>query len=436
MKENERIAILGMLLGACQNGMLPHGIFTKIAKKYRVAPKTVSRLWHKCPQSRNEGMVDFKEIASKRYHRGRPVKWDRNEVNEAIQQIPVLRRQTFRDLQEEMDVPKTTLHRMCEEEDTLRRKKVYLKPKLEELHKSWRMEYCLEQEDSGFPGFFDKQYNKVHVDEKWFHRMSDGRCFILGKDEEDPYHHCKHKNYIDKVMFLCAVARPRYLPDGTYFDGKIGIWPFGHIELAKVNSKNRPAGTPEWVNDTCDADNYRSMLINNVLPAIIDKFPWSFVSDRRLGVVIQQDGAGGHIKAHDEEFAAAVEELGINVSLQTQPAQSPDLNINDLAFFPSIASLMKKKAYKDKLELIDEVKREYDNYPPDTLNRMWLTHMMVMNEILKSNGHNDYKLPHLKKCALEKQGRLPSTIEITTAHPYFRRRTRALNTTNDTVVAI
>ena len=72
---------------------------------------------------------------------------------------------------------------------------------------------------------------------------------------------------------------------------------------------------------------------------------------------------------------------------------------------------MKKKAYKDKLELIDAVKREYDNYPPDTLNCMWLMHMMVLNEILKSNGHNDYKLPHLKKNALAKQDRLPTTIE-------------------------
>ena len=33
---------------------------------------------------------------------------------------------------------------------------------------------------------------------------------------------------------------------------------------------------------------------------------------------IQQDGAGGHIKAHDEEFAEALEELGINLRLQTQ----------------------------------------------------------------------------------------------------------------------
>ena len=34
-------------------------------------------------------------------------------------------------------------------------------------------------------------------------------------------------NSIGKVMFLTAVAKPRYNEDGEMtFDGKIGIWPF------------------------------------------------------------------------------------------------------------------------------------------------------------------------------------------------------------------
>ena len=79
------------------------------------------------------------------------------------------------------------------------------------------------------------------------------------------------------------------------------MWPFGYIELAKVN---RPAGTPEWKNDTCDADSYRSILINNILPAIIDRFPWLHISDHRLGMVIQQDRAGGHIKEDGDDVAS------------------------------------------------------------------------------------------------------------------------------------
>ena len=33
-----------------------------------------------------------------------------------------------------------------------------------------------------------------------------------------------NKNHRPKVLFLTAVARPRTLPDGTTFDGKIGMW--------------------------------------------------------------------------------------------------------------------------------------------------------------------------------------------------------------------
>ena len=36
-----------------------------------------------------------------------------------------------------------------------------------------------------------------------------------------------NKNLIEIVMFLTAVAKPRYDNEGNYtFDGKIGIWPF------------------------------------------------------------------------------------------------------------------------------------------------------------------------------------------------------------------
>jgi hypothetical protein len=38
----------------------------------------------------------------------------------------------------------------------------------------------------------------------------------------------KNKNIIGKVMFLSAVAKPRYGQDGKFaFDGKIGTWAIG-----------------------------------------------------------------------------------------------------------------------------------------------------------------------------------------------------------------
>ena len=227
LTNNERVALMGMMLGMSQNGKLPKGAFTRLSEKFRCGARTVSRLWDSSPQSRETGMVVMKEVLSKKSERGRKTGWDRQALKEAVKEVPVMNRQTLRDLEAEVDVPKTTLHRIMQDEGVLKRKKVYLKPKLSDHHKVWRMEYCLAHEDPQTPGFFTECLDRVHVDEKWFHMMTDGRCFILTKDEEDPYHHCQHKSYIGKVMFISAVARPRKLQNGEYWEGKIGIWPIG-----------------------------------------------------------------------------------------------------------------------------------------------------------------------------------------------------------------
>ena len=59
-----------------------------------------------------------------------------------------------------------------------------------------------------------------------------------------PHREGKSKRFSQKVMFLAAVARPRYDEDGDLiFDGKLGIWPFVQLIPAKQISKNRPKGT-------------------------------------------------------------------------------------------------------------------------------------------------------------------------------------------------
>ena len=58
-------------------------------------------------------------------------------------------------------------------------------------------------------------YRIVHVDEKFFYRTRKSQNFYLALDEEDPERVTKNKNYIEKVMFIAAVARPRYDVDGT-----------------------------------------------------------------------------------------------------------------------------------------------------------------------------------------------------------------------------
>jgi hypothetical protein len=195
----------------------------------------------------------------------------------------------------------------------------------------------------------------VHVDEKWFYMTVDGECYLLAPDEDPPVRRCRSKRYISKVMFLCAQARPRWI-NGKYWDGKIGIWPIGHVGETERASQYRPAGYPVWVNESVTREKYRQVMIEDVLPAIVVKFPSTYMEfGRGRQVVVQQDGAKSHIKDDDPEWLEAVETLGVNIQLETQPANSPDTNINDLGFFRAIQKLYSIAAPKDEFDLIKAV---------------------------------------------------------------------------------
>lgn len=137
------------------------------------------------------------------------------------------------------------------------------------------------------------------------------------------------------------------------------------------------------------------------------------------GIIIQQDGAKAHILDNDPCFKAKVADLYDGnrdaVKMYTQPAQSPDLNVNDLGFFNSLQSHNYKESPKDALELIVMVKRCYNNYPSTKLNRIWLTLQSCMNCIIDDRGGNQYKIPHMCKDRLERLGQLPTTIPVTKA---------------------
>jgi hypothetical protein len=80
-------------------------------------------------------------------------------------------------------------------------------------------------------------YDTVHLDEKWFKLYKANTKYYLAKDEDLPYRSCPNKRYIGKVMFLAAVARPRYdFRRKRHFDGKIGIW----YILEKSVAQRRP----------------------------------------------------------------------------------------------------------------------------------------------------------------------------------------------------
>ncbi|XP_047259438.1 uncharacterized protein LOC124891977 [Capsicum annuum] len=202
-----------------------------------------------------------------------------------------------------------------------------------------------------------------------------------------------------KVMFMAAVARPRFDEYGIeLFSGKIGIFSFVVKEPAKRISKIRTAGTMETKPiQSVTKDITRACLIEKVLPAIRAKWP---ASDSNNPIFLQQDNARPHIGNNDLEFIKAARQDGFNIRLCFQPSNSPDLNVLVLGFFRAIQSLQYQKAPKNVDELVEAVERSFDEMKEKQLNHVFLTLQSGMIEVMKDSGGNNYKVPHLNKNGL------------------------------------
>jgi hypothetical protein len=234
--------------------------------------------------------------------------------------------------------------------------------------------------------------------------------YYLLADEDEPYRTCKNKNFIGKVMFLVAVARPRFDDeDNETFSGKIGVFPLVHKVAAKRSSSNRASGTLETKPITSITKQVsRIFLIEKVLPAIKAKWPREHAMET---IYIQQDNAPCHVSIDDEEFSKAASEGGFNIRLTCQPPNSPDLNVLDLGFFSAIQSLQQKEMAKSVDELIEIVQNSFDAFSSKQSDKIFLTLQSCMTEIMKVKGSNNYQIPHMKKDMMLNQGILPTQVK-------------------------
>ncbi|TBU12761.1 hypothetical protein CWI38_0638p0010, partial [Hamiltosporidium tvaerminnensis] len=179
------------------------------------------------------------DVSSKKKKRcGRkPKEYSKNLAQ--IRNTPLNRRGTLRSLSVAIVIPKSTLFDIFKISSTV-------KPTLTDKNKMDRLKFCLSKVNLANNGdlLFDDLYDYVHIDKKWFYLTKVKRSYYLMLNEENPERNCKSKRFITKIMFMAAVARPRYdAHRKLYFDGKIGIWPFVYQAPAQRNSKNRAKGT-------------------------------------------------------------------------------------------------------------------------------------------------------------------------------------------------
>lgn len=452
MSTDNRKTAFRILWDQQENGRPGRGSVPRIAAEFNVDRRTIERLWrtHKNKideyvNNHNGAPVDEGDIRnlindltfyeSGRHLSGRKMKWDITALKGEVKAMPLTNRQNFVMLSRNIAVPRTTLQRM-KKDGHFRRHTSSLKPYLTEENKVARIIYALDEVDGathvggvGTAGDgivrFKDMFDRVDIDEKWFFQTTDGKTYIMtagevdddGEEvtEKEPHRTISHKNHITKVMFLCAQARPRFNPDGTeIWDGKIGLWPIGEFLPAQRTSAHRPAGTPVWHDHTITKDKYRDLLLTKVFPAIKQKWPRDDWERANCIIRVQQDGAKSHVDPTDPLLLQGLQELEIEnkVLLYTQPANSPDVNINDLGFFRALQSEYYKSTPGNAREIIQCVQQAYVAYNSNKINRIWLSLMSCLNEIVEHHGDNNYKIPHIGKERLERIGELPIALPV------------------------
>lgn len=403
MTDGERLEIYHALLEKSINGELQKHHTTEVSHSFSVPVQTVRKIWRRAKNTSSGEDVDVS-------HR-RKGNCGRKKVHidlSRIVDVPLRRRKTLRSLAASLDVSCTSLFR-CLKGGLIKRHTNAIKPSLNADNMRARLEFCISMLDSStMPDDpkFAAMHDVVHIDEKWFYMTKKTETYYLHPVEDPPYRSCRSKNYIGKVMFLAAMARPRFDEEGNeIFSGKIGIFPFAKMQPAKRGSKNRAAGTMELKPMTSiKREDIKELLIGKVLPRIRERWPQV---DFGKTIYIQQDNAPTHVDPSDEDFRAAASQHGFDIRLKCQPPNSPDLNILDLGFFSAIQTLQHQVCPRTIEELVSAVENSFDEYPTNLVNRIFLTLQSCMQEIMKVQGKNTYKIPHLKKAIMEKEGNLP-----------------------------
>ncbi|XP_058216712.1 uncharacterized protein LOC131327578 [Rhododendron vialii] len=286
-----------------------------------------------------------------------------------MRDIDCVRRTNIRSLGAAMKVPKTTIHRLIKE-GKIRPHSNALKPYLSEQAKKARLQFCLSMlepnDDENQARKFKSMYNYVCIDEKWFYITKEVESYYLLPEGEEPHRTCKNKRFIPNVMFLAAIARPRFDADqNEEFSGWIGIFPFS-------------------------------------------KWPRSSAHET---IFIQQDNAKLHIQPFDLQFVETATKDGFDIRFSNQPPSSLDMNVLDLGYFRAIQSLQHQEVPKTVDALVNAAEKSFEELLADSLNRVFVSLQACMVEVMKVHGVSNYKLPHNEKNQLIRSAMLPSQLE-------------------------
>ncbi|XP_042022940.1 uncharacterized protein LOC121770239 [Salvia splendens] len=364
LSSQEKNLIVQFLQQQCRDGALPHGSLIEAATKFRVHPRTASRLWRIATHQIEQGQpVVMKGKASGYTKKKGKVNLDEDK----FRHLSMLESSSIRKLAIKMEVSKSTAGRWVKG-NKIRPHTNAIKPALTDVNKISRMRWSLSHIQPTISEgklLYHAMHNIVHIDEEWFYMTKTSDRYYLLPEEDEPY-------------------RPMFGSDGQpIFDGKISIFPFTQQVPAKRKSKNRPRGTLETKPiPSVNKEAMRECLLNQIIPTIKAKWP----ANANKEIYIQQDNAKPHLKSSDLQFEAIVSTDGFKFHLVSQPANSPDTNVLDLGFFRAIQSLQDDKLATNMDELLANVWRSFEELTPQTLNKVFLTLQSCLTKILEVHG--------------------------------------------------
>jgi protease II len=224
LTNSQRQQIYEALLEKSNREKLKRNTTKEVAELFNVNRHAVWRIWRQAKQCRANGLTV--DVRSRKANNGRK----RVELDlSLVEVIPLHRRCSIRSLAHSLGMPSSTVHRMFKD-GFLRRHSNSLKPYLREENKKERLKWCLSMLDDHTlqtQPKFKEMKNIIHQDEKWFNATRKSVTYYMTNNEEDPHRTVRNKNYIENVMFFCAVGNPQFDEEGNCtFDGMLGIWPF------------------------------------------------------------------------------------------------------------------------------------------------------------------------------------------------------------------
>ncbi|KAE9302957.1 hypothetical protein PF008_g22352 [Phytophthora fragariae] len=239
--DEERQAVWKTLLLRSTRGVLSPGDIVQTAAHFHLSRFVVARIWERGISSMGDRVAAV--VKSRKSARGRK-KLDRAVLCEHVSAVPVNERENHRKIQQASNTSSYLIQQLIKE-GYMRRALRQTRSLLTASHRVARLKLAVNHVKLNGDGqyYFDPMFDVVHIDEKWLYvKKIAQRVYVLtGKDgtplEEAPVQYVQSKRHIKKVMFLCAVARPR----GDW-DGKIGLWPVVETYITQRWGVNRPAG--------------------------------------------------------------------------------------------------------------------------------------------------------------------------------------------------